>query len=481
MRILGSLIFAAIALFGGSFKVYLQHNPIYQGEPAKLVMEASGDEITLPKVDKIGPYPVSGVAKSESVINVNGELSVKKSQIITFYPDHNVTIPSFRAKVDGKELASQPLELVVKKARKNSNIFFSLKLNKKEAYVGEPVIAELELKIRRNLNIIDYDFQLPKFENFWVKELKSSNKYLEEHGEYLIKRIKFLLLPQKSGVLRIAPGIFKYAVPDHSADMFGFVVTAPRWQSVVSNGATLVVKPLPEDVDLVGDFTLQVRVDKRSVKPNEPVNFFVKIEGVGNLENFDGVELNISGVTIYADKPKLNERYSEQGLLSSFEQKFSIISDHNYTIPAIDLPYFSLKEKRIKHLHSKPIPITVEGETKPMEVVRGETTKPSSTPLSKRAGSFQGGAFDVRSFIYGFVAGVLLAALLLFGWRLRGSKVLWKKEPKGKRELLKKLLPYVAQSPEAASLAQALYEEIYAGKKHRISKKEVERVLKDLM
>ncbi|BCD61592.1 hypothetical protein NitYY0826_C0451 [Nitratiruptor sp. YY08-26] len=484
MRILGSLVLVVATLLAGSFKVYLEQNPIYQGEPAKLVMEASGDEIELPKIEKIGPYPVSGVSKSESVVNVNGNLTVKKSQIVVFYPDTNVTIPSFTAKVDGEEIKSDPLELVVKKAKKNSNIFFTLKLNKKEAYVGEPIIAELELKIRRTLNIIDYQFQMPKFDNFWVKELKSSNKYLEEHGEYLIKRIKFLLLPQRSGVLHIAPGVFKYAIPDNNANMFGFVVTAPRWYSTVSNGASVIVKPLPQNVDLVGDFTMQVQVDKKRVKPNEPVNLYVKIEGIGNLENFDGIDLNISDVTIYADKPKIKERYTEQGLQSSFEQKFSIIADHSYTIPAIRLRYFSLKQKSIQTLQSDPINIEVVGGRQvAANLLQQSPTQPQqqTKQLLTQSTAAKKSGFDWISFIYGVIAGIVVMLGIYFAMRLKKQQDIWKFEKSDKRELLKKLLPYVAQSKEAASLAQALYEEIYEGKKHRITRKEVEKVLKDLV
>ena len=474
MRILGSILIVVIALFA-DVRVYLKSNPIYQGEPAKLVIEATGDEIEMPKINKIGPYPVAGVAHSESVVNVDGNLSVKKAMILTFYPEQNVTIPPISVKVNDENVTSQPLQLIVKKAKPNSDIMFTLKVSKKEAFVSEPIIAELELKIKRTLNIVDYSFEPPKFDNFWVKELKSSNKYLEEHGQYLIKRIKFLLLPQKSGMLYIAPAVFKYAVPDTTRDLFGFSITAPKWKSVVSNSASILVKPLPEDVGLVGDFTIDASVDKKELKTNEPCNFRVKIEGIGNLESFDGIDLNISGVTIYKDKPKLKERYTKDGLVSSFEQKFSIIADRSYTIPAINLRYFSLKEKRIKELRTEPIHIKIVDE-KAVNGVQPPKQQPAKTKVIHSAKPVNVWGYFAVGFALGFGVALLMAIVGRF-FNKKSASFKWN----GKKDLLNKLLPHVAKDKRAASMAQALYEEIYENKRHNISKKEVERLLKDLV
>ena len=475
MRILGSILILFVSLLA-DVRVYLKQNPIYQGEPAKLVIEATGDEIVMPKIDKIGPYPVASVAHSESVINVNGNLSVKKAIILTFYPDQNVTIPPISVKVNDKTITSKPLQLIVKKAKPNSDIFFTLKVDKKEAYVSEPIVAELELKIKRTLNIVDYSFEPPKFENFWVKELKSSNKYLEEHGEYLIKRIKFLLLPQKSGVLYIAPAVFKYAVPDTTRDLFGFSITAPKWKSVVSNSVSIVVKPLPADVELVGDFTIDANVDKRELKTNEPCNFRIKIEGIGNLESFDGIDLNISDVTIYKDKPKLQERYTKNGLLSSFEQKFSIIADRSYTIPAIKLRYFSLKEKKIKELQTKPIDIKIVDEKRVAPHIQQPKHEVSEVKRVATAEPKSVWGYFVLGFALGFGVALLIGMVGRF-FNKKSVSFKWS----GKKELLNRLLPYVAKDKRAAAMAQVLYEEIYEKKRHNISKKEVEQLLKNLV
>ena len=481
MRILGSIVLCAVLAFA-NLKVYLKQNPIYQGEPAQLVIEATGDDIELPKMDKIGPYSVTGIAKAESVINVNGNLTVKKSETLTFYPDANLTIGPITAVIDGKKVTSQTVLLVVKKATSNRNVQFTITLSKKEAYVGEPLVANLELKIKRTLKIVDYSFQMPKFSDFWVKQLKATNKYLEEQGEYLVKRIKLLLIPQKPGMLLVGPAIFKYAVPSHDVDMFGFSVAAPVWKSVASNSLRLSVKPLPQNVDIVGDFHIDLHVDKKRTKAGKPVNVTLTIAGVGNLENFSGVDLQIPNATVYADTPHKKEHFASGQLHSVFTQTFSIIADSDFTIPALDIPYFSLAHKRIVHLTTKPITIKVEGgkhiaiAAAPSSGPSKSVTQPSvavSHPCAKK--------FDFVAFLYGFLSALGLIAGAIVLWRVAKVRIAPKKFLGDKKALLNRLMPYISKDPRAAAMAQALYEELYEGKKHGIKKKEVEALLKDLM
>ncbi|MRJ01938.1 MAG: hypothetical protein C6I05_00635 [Epsilonproteobacteria bacterium] len=481
------LSFFPLFLLAAQLKVYLKENPIHRGEAAQLVIEASGNDIELPKIERIGGYPVAGRARKESVVEVDGELVVQKGEILSFYPDRNMTIGPITVRIDGKEYRSQPIKVVVLKENpKESGVHFKLAVNKREAYVGEPIILEMELKIRKGIDIVNYDFLPPKFNGFWVKELESGgSKYLEDRGRYLVKRLKFLLLPQKAGVLTISPALFKYATPERTTDLFGFSVTAPKWHSVLSNSLQIVAKPLPKDLDLVGDFTLQVDLDKREVRVNEPVNLTVTISGEGNLENFSGIELNISDATIYGDKPRSRIKVEGDRVLSTFQHHFSIIADRDFTIPAIDIEYFSLKERKIKRLHSDPIPIRVIGGH-PVEKA------PLSSLPSEEGGGGKGeetpsppNQFPWRSkltwFLLGFGTALLATALLWLLFRRREGGIFTLKREPSRRKLLKRILPYISESREAAQMAQALYEEIYEGKGRRVRKREVEELLKDLV
>jgi len=471
MRIPGSLLFwlTLSLVWGGEVSVRLQKNPITLSEPAQLIIEAFGDEIHLPKIERIGGYPVASGVVSESVQKMDGKLVVVKKMVLTFYPDENVTIGPVTVKVDGKEYRSDPIKLgVIKKLKKDAYVTFTLEADKKAAYVGEPILLDMVLKIHRGLDIINYDFIPPRFEGFWVEELEDSGKYLQEHGDYLIKRTKFLLLPQKPGRVEVPKALFRYAVPQRMSDSFGFSITAPKWSSIFSNPLEFTIKPLPADVDLVGDFRLRVTADKKRIEPNEPLNLAIRIEGEGNMEGFEGIKLQIPDATVYEEPPKKEVKLVDGKIRSSFEQRFSIISDRSFTIPAIKIAYFSLQKERLEYLRHDPIRVEVEGNSSVGSIAKSGGSGSKSEAVRR----------DFILFWYGFGAGVGVA-LLAWGIRLFAGRRRWRW--RGKKELLNTLMPHISSDPKAASMAQALYEEIYEGKRSGIGKKEIQKLLQDLM
>jgi len=480
------LLLVAPLLFAGSLKVRLQQNPIHRGEPATLVIEAEGDDIELPHIERIAGYPIAGSAMAESVVMRDGEYVVKKSLSLRFYPDKNVTIEPIEVKIDGEVHKSEPIALgVIQKIPKNKYVTFTLRADKKEAYVGEPILAQMELKIRRGLNIVNYDFIPPKFDGFWVKELSSTNKYLEEHGEYLIKRITFLLLPQRSGYLQVGGAVFKYAVPVRAKDSFGFSIVAPKWKSVVSNPLEFVIKPLPkEGIDLVGDFEMQVAVDKNRTKPNEPVRLTLTIAGEGNVENFGPIKLEIPGATVYEEEPKSEIGLENGRIHSRYTQRFTIIADRSFTIPGFSFEYFDPKDEQVKTLVSEPIAIEVEGSGAAVAVTESGGAAKSgqkSEPAAKSDGDGANVAAK-SSFWLGFFAGAgAVAAAAGLWWLLRKRERGGRLRLGDRRELLRRLLPYIAEDPKAAKMARALYEEIYEGRRKSVSKKEVKKLLEDLV
>jgi len=457
MRILGSLILIAFMLLA-DVKVYLKQNPIDVGDMAELVIEATGDEIHLPKIDRIGPYPIASSAIQETITQKGEHFIHKKIQTITFFPDKNITIPSFSLTIDGKEIHTKPLELNLKAYRTTPLVQFLLQANKDEAFVGEPIIINLVLKIKDNLKLVDYDLKMPKFDHFWVKELKSEPT--KHRGAFIIKKITLLATPQKSGNFTIGPAVFRYAISQKGVDLFGFSITAPAWKSALSNTLKFHIKPLVKDVDLVGDFALAAFVDKKRAKPNEPIHLKVVIAGKGNLENFDGFSLDIDGATIYTDKPKIEQNYENGHLKARFEQRFTIIADRNFTIPALEVDYFSLRFKKIKKLQTKPIIVAIENSSY-SEVKR--------TPLSKEVKkSAVRWYFDLKSFLIGFVGGALFILLIPF---LKNYKRVSRQQ---KRVALNSLMPYLASSLKARQMAERLY------KGEKVSQKELRELLKEL-
>ena len=364
---------------------------------------------------------------------------------------------------------------IEKVKKKESDIEFKIFSNKKEAFIGEPIIVTLRLKIKKSLEIVDYRFSPPVFNDFWVKRVdeESSGKYLLDTPKYLVKELKYVVFPQKSGVLKIEPAIIKIATPDTTQDLFGVVVTVPKWREVKSNVIDVVVKPLPKDLSLIGDFKIKAYVDKNEIEKNEPVNLTVEITGSGNMENFEGIDLNITEATVFKDHPKKIERFKQDEIKVKFIQKFSIVSDKSFTIPPIKIEYFDPKKSKIFEISTNAIKIKKKDSRKNNEEEAYTTTKNKS--LNKNQD------FDFYIFLLGFVSGVIITFFIFFILRKHNKKSYrFLRFKTQKKELLNRLLPHIDKSKRVEDIAQALYEDIYFGKKFHIDKKEINNVLKEI-
>ncbi|WP_187647187.1 BatD family protein [Nitrosophilus labii] len=357
---------------------------------------------------------------------------------------------------------------IEKVKKKESDIEFKIFSDKKEAFIGEPITVTLRLKIKKSLEIVDYRFSPPVFNDFWVKRVDedSSGKYLLDTPKYLVKELKYVVFPQKNGVLKIGHAIIKIATPDTTQDLFGVVVTVPKWRSVKSNLVNIVVKPLPKDVNLVGNFDIKTYVDKKEAKINEPINFTIEIFGEGNIENFDKIELNIPGATVFSDIPKKMEKFKNKKLEVKFIQKFSIVSDKDFIIPSVEVEYFDLDSKTVKVLKSKKIKIDIINGLK-------NEKKYNNNKIVKQTKS----EFDTKYFLLGFIAGILLTAMIFFAYIIFKKRSIKIRFSSSEKELLNRVLPYISQNYELELFAKELYENIYEGKKHKIDKKRLNKLL----
>ncbi|OQX59895.1 MAG: hypothetical protein B5M52_01910, partial [Helicobacteraceae bacterium 4484_230] len=198
-------------------------------------------------------------------------------------------IPSYEVKVDGKTEKTKPLTVKTVKPTKDPNaaVVLDLRLEKREAYVGEAIRFDIVFKRRLNARVDQIQIEEPKFEDFWIKKIDGIKQGSE--GEYVTQTYSYLLFAQKSGKLTI-PALTAevgQTVRRNSKrgmnDAFfnSFFSTRMQVSKIFSNEAVLDVKPLPGGLELFGDFNIKVSVDKQEVHANKPVNLTVSIDGVG--------------------------------------------------------------------------------------------------------------------------------------------------------------------------------------------------------
>jgi len=129
----------------------------------------------------------------------------------------------------------------------------------------------------------------------------------------------------------------------------------------ISNKLYIHVKPLPNNLEVYGNFGIKATVDKTEVKANKPINLTIKINGVGNVDDIKKFNLDIDNVVVYSDEPNIKSGLNKGVYGGVFIQKIALIADKDFTIPALRLQYFDKDLKKVVTKTTKPIYIKVKG------------------------------------------------------------------------------------------------------------------------
>ena len=472
MQLLGSLVFilvCTIELFGA--KAYWLQSSIVEGDSATLVLSAKGDSIKFPPLSQIGEYPIASHQSRQSMEFLNGKVSKQIEQYFTFYPDKNVSVPSFELIVDGQKEQTSSLELTVTQHSmigKNQKEPFSLemKVSKLNPMQQEGIKLVYIFKRDKDENLLDMKLSTPSMEGFWVKEGEKDSPYLD--GNYIVHTINYYIFPQKSGEIKIPKAKIDVARQLSSKEIF---MNQIKWKSIVSNDITLHVEPL-EGTHLLGDFKMDVRVDKQTIEPNSAVNMTIKIIGEGNFDDIEPFVLNIQGATLFKDEPKIKTFMDGDKLKGEFVQKFSISASQDFVIDPVELKFYSPQDKKIKYIKSEKVDIVFKGQ-----ITKEESTRRVSPEIKEELK--KGFELDILNFFLGFLGGIFAVVVALFFYQHKKFK--WQKLSLSERELLQKLLKYRGHSPEIDGFIAQLEENIYGNAKHPINKKKMKKFLENFV
>jgi hypothetical protein len=345
-----------------------------------------------------------------------------------------------------------------------------LRLAKRSAYVGEPVEAEVRLHQKRDAETMSVDFVPFVPEGFWMKRIGSPQRLTE--GNESVRIMRYLLFPQRPGRLAVGPVEAKVALPKKVRDAFGFSVRGVRWLRIKSDRAVLEVREPPQHLRLVGRFQWQVRVAPEKVRAGDPVTLTVRIAGWGNLEDIKVPEPRIEGVTVYARKPRIQERYEAGRYGGVWQRRFLLIADRNFTVPAMTLRYFDPTLHAVKELRSDAVTVAVQNN--------GRSARPWVAMDGEKRGR------DIMGWIYAnlVLAFLLGMATMYFGSRLSNK---WRKRAeasetdKGAKRYFARLMPHIAESQTAAQMAEKLYETIRKGEElSKSESRKIEKLLQKL-
>ena len=477
-----------------SVEATLSKTEVVQGNMVQLKIKALGDRAAFPNIREIGGSKVVGrhQGQNNSYSYVNGEMKSERSTslVLTFAPQHDMTIPAYDINIDGTVYKTNPIALkvvesIAPKMLKNNKFSLQMRSNKKSVIVGEPVLVTVYFSLENGVQLSENpQYNKPQFKGFFVQDVGEEKNYHE--GSRQVTELRYILTAQAEGNFTLGPATAKIGVADRNRrDMFGrFFGTS--WTPIASNTVELKVEPKPQDSDLVGSFTMKSSIDKKSVKANKPVNLTVTIEGEGSLEDFDLENLEIDGVTIYSDDAAITTDLSNNNIQSTYVKRFVFISDRDFVIPARNISVYDSKLKTLKKLKIPSYNIKVEGAK---SIVSATTTTPvvdngkvqtnlkvpqksmlDGTEVKNRQVEQTEWWILLLAFISGLLVMYLLKYLPVLKWKSKTSSL--KTE-----EALKILYAHINESKEIEDMVRKLYAKKNGDKSVNIDKKLLKEIL----
>ena len=371
------------------------HNIVEMGERFNLVFVVEGEQEPSDFTWEAGDDftvvwgPQKGTSRSVQIINGKTTRSSQTSYtyILQAKSAGSFTIQPASARVKGQEIHSKPVSIqVVNGGSTNaqqpasgqsgqtdestvqnssgSDIFMRLSLSRSSVVVGEPVTATL--KIYRRVNLVGFEnARFPAFKGFWTQEeVPSDIEFQREQVNGTIYESavlrKWVLIPQKSGDQVIEPAEVVCLVNVQRRrtgsgsifdDFFGTDYATVR-QRVSTRQTTLHVSALPAGAPAsftggVGEFSVQARLSKDSLKTHDAASLLVTISGKGNVALVEAPKLNFPpDFEVYDVKTTVHTDKSGTSGSKTFEYPFIPRSPGEFTLPPVEYSYYDVSKRR---------------------------------------------------------------------------------------------------------------------------------------
>jgi len=421
---LGNIIFLLLLVSFNAHAWVKTFAPQYimKTEALEFSVVAKGFNVKFPKIEYIDGYVVQNIKTSHEATLINTKKADKVTKVYSLTPYKDVTLSAFSIEVDGTVEKTQALHVKVKKLTQTQSPDYKLSMNisNKTPMVGEKTTLHVTLVYK---DLQDYTVFRPHFSNFSLKEV-SDKEYENDKGEW-VEELIYEIIPQKIGTFLLHPAkaVIELSVPKY------------KKRNIYSNALTLSVQAIPNNLSVIGSYTLHASVNTMRVHKNQPVKFTLTLQGEGNINNFDDIKIEVPGATVYETSTK-----------NTHEKNFAIICDKNFTIPSVSLQYFDVKEQRVKEIGTQAFAISVEDS-----VSKKTRTQKEKLTMIEKTVYFMSGVFVTLLFIYMYK--------VLKNTKTTDKQKRVKKELQNihsKEEFLKKVVPYLGKDKSLNHLIYAL-------------------------
>lgn len=240
---------------------------------------------------------------------------------------------------------------------------FSLSVNKKDVVIKEPIEITFQAKQKDYTNSMFFFLEIKKNDAYEVVLLDQVTKKISNHNSSTT--FKYLLFPLKSGDIDVN---FDFTIKVASDGDLAKIYTGGRdnvkWMDTLNSKVEvpslhLHVSPLSQKVDLVGDFTLDAKLQKSDINQYGSANIRYTLSGAGYTEKNLQLLSKIPNVTAFSQVTDLVSKATSNGYEIRREYSYALSSKSNFTILPIEIKAYSPKQNKYYTLKSSSYDIKV--------------------------------------------------------------------------------------------------------------------------
>ncbi len=243
----------------------------------------------------------------------------------------------------------------------NEPYTWSLKADKSSVYVNEAIAIEYTCYFQDQayLHVIELNIAGENDEY----RLLSQGVVETIHDGKRRDTFRYVLFPKKAGQKEFS---FKVLMRKTTKDSIeNSVIGRDNVEDYEFNDQEVLLPLLSLEVlghqeKMTGYFSMDVTLDKSEVKAYEPVHLDLKISGEGDFDQMQDFQLLIDGVKIFSEPGEKHYRLTSDGFKGEWEQKFSLVSDRDFTIKPLELSYFDISKKERVVLRSETFDVNVK-------------------------------------------------------------------------------------------------------------------------
>lgn len=257
---------------------------------------------------------------------------------------------------------------------KGSDLLVRVTFSKSKVYEQEPVIAEIKVYTRHNINRFQVETQ-PVFDGFLSEELEVKPEVRLEHyngqNYYTAVLKRCILYPQRAGTLTVNSGKYKVNIQQQYQVPYGRYMVQTKVAdhdiTTTSNQVSVNVLPFPEPKPAgfngaVGNFTLRSNITPAQLRTNEVATVQLQISGSGNIKYLKAPDLVLPpGIEGYTPKTTIDTRATGNNITGTFNVDYPIMPRQmgQVEIPAIEFVYFNPADGQYHTLSTDPVKTVV--------------------------------------------------------------------------------------------------------------------------